>query len=302
MWCPAAADNSPSITPKACASSSAPASSMTMRFANFARLGASNPWHRKIVPLHSHFSGVFMSDVVIVSAVRTPIGKFQGLLQSFTSPRLGALVVKEAVRRAGVEPAQVDDCIMGCVLQAGVGQAPARQAAIFAGLPPEVGALTVNQVCGSGLRAVALAAQGIQTGDAGIVVAGGMESMSNAPYLLPQARNGYRMGNGPLVDAMIHDGLWDVYNEFHMGAAAEMVAEKCHITREDQDAFAAESHRRAAAATAAGRFRAQILPVEVASAKKGEAPRSFDADEAIRPDTTVQVLAKLKPAFKEGGT
>jgi len=243
-----------------------------------------------------------MSEVVIVSAVRTPIGKFQGSLQSYTSPRLGALVVKEAVRRAGVEPAQVDDCIMGCVLQAGVGQAPARQAAIFAGIPPEAGALTVNQVCGSGLRAVSLAAQAIQTGDSGIVVAGGMESMSNAPYLLPQARNGYRMGNGTLVDAMINDGLWDVYNEFHMGAAAELVADKYHISRADQDAFAAESHRRAAAATLEGRFRAQILPVEVPPARKGEAPRAFDADEAIRPDTTAEILAKLKPAFKEDGT
>ena len=243
-----------------------------------------------------------MSEVVIVSAVRTPIGKFQGSLQSYTAPKLGALVVRETVKRAGVEPARVDETIMGCVLQAGVGQSPARQAAIFAGLPPEVGALTVNQVCGSGLRAVSLAAQAIQAGDSQIVVAGGMESMSNAPYLLPQARTGYRMGNGVLVDAMIHDGLWDVYNQFHMGAAAEMVAEKYHITREDQDAFAAESHRRAAAATAAGRFRAQILPVEVASAKKGEAPRSFDVDEAIRPDTTVEVLSKLKPAFKDGGT
>ncbi len=243
-----------------------------------------------------------MSEVVIVSAVRTAIGKFQGSLQSYTSPRLGALVVKEAVRRAGVEPAQIDDCIMGCVLQAGVGQAPARQAAIFAGIPPEAGALTVNQVCGSGLRAVSLAAQAILTGDSNIVVAGGMESMSNAPYFLPQARNGYRMGNGTLVDAMINDGLWDVYNEFHMGAAAEMVAEKYHISRADQDAFAAESHRRAAAATAEGRFRAQILPVEVPPAKKGEAPRAFDADEAIRPDTTAETLAKLKPAFKKDGS
>lgn len=243
-----------------------------------------------------------MSEVVIVSAVRTPIGKFQGSLQSYTAPKLGALVVREAVRRAGVEPAGVDECIMGCVLQAGVGQAPARQAAIFAGIPPEASALTVNQVCGSGLRAVSLAAQAIQTGDSSIVVAGGMESMSNAPYLLPQARSGYRMGNGNLVDAMINDGLWDVYNEFHMGAAAEMVAEKYHISREDQDAFAAESHRRAAAATAEGRFRAQILAVEVPPAKKGELPRAFDQDEAIRSETTAEVLAKLKPAFKQGGT
>jgi acetyl-CoA C-acetyltransferase len=243
-----------------------------------------------------------MSEVVIVSAVRTPIGRFQGSLQSYSSPQLGALVVREAVKRAGVDPAQVDECIMGCVLQAGLGQSPARQAVIRGGLPAEVGALTVNQVCGSGLRAVSLAAQAIQTGDAEIVVAGGMESMTNAPYLLQQARSGYRMGNGNLVDAMINDGLWDVYNQFHMGAAAEMVAEKYNISREEQDAFAAESHRRAAAATAEGRFRAQILPVEVPPAKKGELPRAFDADEAIRPDTTVQILAKLKPAFKQGGT
>jgi len=243
-----------------------------------------------------------MTDVVIVSAVRTPIGKFQGSLQTYTAPKLGALAVREAVKRAKVDPAKVDECIMGCVLQAGVGQAPARQAAIFAGLPAHVGALTVNQVCGSGLRAVALASQAIQTGDAEIVVAGGMESMTNAPYLLPQARSGYRMGNGNLVDAMIHDGLWDVYNQFHMGSAAEMVAEKYKITREDQDAFAAESHRRAAAATTEGRFRAQILPVEVPPAKKGEPPRSFDTDEAIRSETTAQILAKLKPAFREGGT
>ena len=243
-----------------------------------------------------------MSEVVIVSAVRTPIGKFQGSLQSYTSPQLGALVVREAVKRAKADPAKVDECIMGCVLQAGLGQSPARQTVIRGGLPPEVGALTVNQVCGSGLRAVSLAAQSIQTGDAEVVVAGGMESMTNAPYLLQQARSGYRMGNGNLVDAMINDGLWDVYNQFHMGAAAEMVAEKYGISREEQDAFAAESHRRAAVATAEGRFRAQILSVEVPPAKKGEAPRAFDTDEGIRPDTTVEILAKLKPAFKQGGT
>jgi acetyl-CoA C-acetyltransferase len=243
-----------------------------------------------------------MQEAVIISAVRTPIGKFQGSLQSYTSPQLGALVVREAVKRAMVEPASVDDCIMGCVLQAGLGQSPARQAVIRGGLPPSVGALTVNQVCGSGLRAVSLAAQAIQTGDSDVVVAGGMESMSNAPYLLQQARSGYRMGNGNLIDAMIHDGLWDVYNQFHMGAAAEMVAEKYSISREEQDAFAVESHRRAAAATAEGRFRKQILAVEVPPAKKGEVPRAFDIDEGFRPETTVQVLAKLKPAFKEGGT
>jgi len=242
------------------------------------------------------------SKVAIISAARTAVGKFQGSLQTFTAPQLGSLVVREAVRRSGVEPAQVDDCIMGCVLQAGLGQNPARQAAIYGGLPPEVGALTVNQVCGSGLRAVSLASQAIQTGDAQIVVAGGMESMSNAPYVLPQARTGYRMGNSTIVDAMINDGLWDVYNNFHMGSAAEMVAAKYGITREDQDAFAAESHRRAAAATAEGRLREEILAIDLPPAKKGEGPRRFDADEAVRPDTSVEILARLKPAFQEGGT
>jgi acetyl-CoA C-acetyltransferase len=252
---------------------------------------------------------------VIVSAVRTAVGKFQGSLQSFSAPQLGALVVREALRRSGFEAtsaaaedkavsrlSEIDECILGCVLQAGLGQAPARQAAIYAGLPPEASALTVNQVCGSGLRAVALAAQAIQTGDAEIVVAGGMESMTNSPYLLPQARGGYRMGNGKLVDEMIHDGLWDPYNDFHMGAAAEMVAAKYGITREEQDAFAAESHSRAAAATAQGVFRNEILPVEIPPAKKGSPATVFDADESIRPGTTVESLARLKPAFKDGGT
>ncbi|HVC47686.1 MAG TPA: acetyl-CoA C-acetyltransferase [Terracidiphilus sp.] len=243
-----------------------------------------------------------MHEAVIVSAVRIPVGKFQGSLKGFSAPQLGALVVREAVRRAGVEPAQVDECIMGCVLQAGLGQSPARQAAIFGGLSPEAGALTVNKVCGSGLKTVALAAQGIQTGDVEMVVAGGMESMTNAPYLLPQAREGYRLGDGALVDAMIHDGLWDVYNEFHMGAAAEMVAERCEISRADQDAFAAESHTRAAVATREGFFRDEILPVEIPPWKKGESARVFAADEAIRPETTAEILARLKPAFKEGGT
>ena len=243
-----------------------------------------------------------MREAVIVSAVRTPIGKFQGALQSFAAPRLGALVVREVVRRAGVEPAQVDECIMGCVLQAGLGQNPARQAAIHGGLPAESAALTVNQVCGSGLRAVALAAQAIRTGDAEVMMAGGMESMSNAPYLLPQARSGYRMGNGTLVDAMVHDGLWEAYRGFHMGVGAEMIAEKYGITRGEQDAFAVESHRKAAGATAEGLFKDEILPVEIPAAKKGDAPRVFSADEAIRPDTTAEALAKLKPAFKEGGT
>jgi acetyl-CoA C-acetyltransferase len=243
-----------------------------------------------------------MREVVIISGLRTPVGKFQGSLQSFSAPQLGALVVREAVRRAGLEPALIDECIMGCVLQAGLGQAPARQAAIRGGLPPEASALTVNQVCGSGLRASALAAQAIQSGDAEIVVAGGMESMTNAPYLLPQARSGYRMGNAPMIDAMINDGLLDAYNDFHMGVAAEMVADKCGIARQEQDAFAAESHRRAAAAQAQGFFGDEILPVEVPPAKKGEQPRVFNLDESVRPGTTAEILALLKPAFKDGGT
>jgi len=256
-----------------------------------------------------------MRDVVIVSAVRTPLGKFQGALQSFSAPRLGALVVREALRRAGFETPsaavedkavsrllEIDECIMGCVMQAGLGQNPARQAAIYAGIPPESSALTVNQVCGSGLRAVSLAAQIIQCGDAKMVIAGGMESMTNAPYLLPQARSGYRLGNGALVDSMIHDGLWDAYNDFHMGSAAEMLAQQFRITREEQDTFAVESHSRAAAATAQGVFRDEILPVEIPSAKKGAPTTLFDSDESIRPGTTVETLSKLKPAFKEGGT
>jgi acetyl-CoA C-acetyltransferase len=209
-----------------------------------------------------------VNEAVIVSAVRTPVGKFQGSLASFSSPQLGALAVGEAIRRAGVEPAQVDECIMGCVLQAGLGQNPARQAAIHGGMPPTSSALTVNQVCGSGLRAVALAAQAIRLGDSNILVAGGMESMSNAPYLLPQARSGYRMGNGALVDSMVHDGLWEAYKDLHMGVGAEMIAAKYGITRGEQDAFAAESHRRAAAATRDGMLHDEILPVEIPAAKK----------------------------------
>jgi acetyl-CoA C-acetyltransferase len=258
-----------------------------------------------------------MSEAVIVSAARTPVGKFQGSLQSFSAPQLGALVVREALRRSGLEVSpraaenpthaaavepQITECIMGCVIQAGLGQNPARQAAIHAGIPPQASALTVNQVCGSGLRAVALAAQAIQTGDAAIVVAGGMESMTNAPYLLPQARAGYRMGNGTLVDAMINDGLWEAYRGFHMGVGAEMIAAKYGITREEQDAFAAESHRRAALATAQGYFREEILPVEIPPARKGGPTRLFSADESVRPETTKETLAGLKPAFQNPGT
>ena len=243
-----------------------------------------------------------MEEIVIVSAVRTPVGRFQGALSDLTATQLGAIAVREAVKRAGIDASVVDECIMGNVLPAGLGQNPARQAALRGGLANEVAALTINMVCGSGLKAVALAAQSVMTDNAEIVVAGGMESMTNAPYLLPQARAGYRMGNGAVVDAMIHDGLWEAYNGFHMGVGAEMIAAKYGITREEQDAFAAESHRRAAAATEAGFFRDEILSVEIPAAKKGAAPRSFDGDETIRPETTAEVLARLKPAFKEGGT
>jgi len=241
-----------------------------------------------------------MEDVVIVSAVRTPVGKFQGALSPLTAPQLGAIVVREAVSRAGLEPSQIDECIMGNVLAAGLGQNPARQAAIFGGLPYEVAALTINKVCGSGLKAIALAAQAIQTGNAEIVVAGGMESMTNAPYLLPQARQGYRLGNGTLVDSVVNDGLWDHYNDQHMGISAENVAEKHSITRERQDQFAMESHRRAAAAWKEGRFAAEVVPVEI-PAKKG-APTVLSEDESIRPDVSLESLAGLRPAFKKDGT
>ncbi|HKN34982.1 MAG TPA: acetyl-CoA C-acetyltransferase [Terriglobales bacterium] len=241
-------------------------------------------------------------DVVIISGVRTPIGKFQGSLSDFSAPQLGAIVVREAVKRANVDPKQVDECIMGNVVQAGLGQNPARQAAIFGGLPPEVGAMTINKVCGSGLKAVALAAQAIQTGNSSVVVAGGMESMTNAPYLLPQARKGYRLGNGQLIDSMVHDGLWEVYNDYHMGITGENVAEKYGITREEQDEFALNSHRKAVAAIKECRVKSQIVPVEIPAKKKGAAPVIFDKDESPREDTTIEVLRSLKPAFKKDGT
>jgi acetyl-CoA C-acetyltransferase len=243
-----------------------------------------------------------MEDVVIVSAVRTPVGKFQGGLSDLSATQLGALVVREAVKRAGIEPAQVDECIMGNVVSAGLGQNPARQAAIFGGLPPEVSAMTINKVCGSGLKAVGLAAQAIQTGNAEIVVAGGMESMSNAPYLLPQGRTGFRMGDGKVVDSMIHDGLWDVYNNYHMGMTGENVAEKHSISREEQDQYALRSHQKAAAAHREGRFAKEILPVEVPAKKKGQPPTVVDRDESVREDTSIEALRALKPAFKKDGT
>lgn len=240
-------------------------------------------------------------QAVIISAVRTPTGKFQGALKGMTAPDLGAVAIKEAVKRAGIDPANVNEVIMGCVVQAGIGQAPARQAAIKAGIPPETSALTINMVCGSGLRAVALASQSVALGDAEYVVAGGMESMSNIPYALQTAREGFRMGNQTATDLMIHDGLWCPFENWHMGNTGEVVAEKYNITREAQDDFAAASHQKAAAAQAAGRFADEIVPVEIPQ-KKGD-PIVLDYDEPVRPDTTAESLAKLKPAFKrDGGT
>src|SRR5437868_6409884 len=243
-----------------------------------------------------------MDDVVIVSAVRTPIGKFQGSLSDFSAPQLGALVVKEAVSRARLDPKQVSECIMGNVVSAGLGQNPARQAALRGGLPPDVAALTINKVCGSGLKAVGLAAQGIQTGNAEIVVAGGMESMTNAPYLLPQARKGYRLGNSQIIDSMVNDGLWDVYNNYHMGMTGENVAEKYGITRAEQDEFAVNSHRKAVQALKECRFKSQVMPVEIPARKKGDPSVVFDKDEGPREDTTAESLRGLKPAFKKDGS
>jgi acetyl-CoA C-acetyltransferase len=241
-------------------------------------------------------------EVVIISGCRTPVGKFQGSLSDFTAPRLGAMVVKEAVQRAQLDPSQVDECIMGNVISAGLGQNPSRQAAIFGGLSPEVGAMTVNKVCGSGLKAVALAAQAIQTENSSIVVAGGMESMTNAPYLLPQARKGYRLGNAQIVDSMVNDGLWDIYNNYHMGITGENVAEKYGITREEQDQFALDSHRKALSAMNECRFKSQVVPVELPAKKKSATPVVFDKDESPRADTTIEGLRSLKPAFKKDGT
>ncbi|HSY92259.1 MAG TPA: acetyl-CoA C-acetyltransferase [Candidatus Binatus sp.] len=241
-------------------------------------------------------------DVVIISGCRTAVGKFQGSLSDFRAPQLGAIAVREAVKRAGVDPAKVDECIMGNVVSAGLGQNPARQAAIYGGLSPATGAMTINKVCGSGLKSVALAAQAVQTGNSSIVVAGGMESMTNAPYLLPQARKGYRLGNAQIVDSMVHDGLWDIYNDYHMGITGENVAEKYGISREEQDEFALHSHRKALSAIKECRFKSQVVPVEIPAKKKGAAPTIFDKDESPREDTTIEVLRSLKPAFKKDGT
>jgi acetyl-CoA C-acetyltransferase len=241
-----------------------------------------------------------MREAIIASAVRLPTGKFLGTLKDLPAPELGAMVVREAVRRAGIDPAAVDECIMGNVVSAGAGQAPARQAALKGGLADHVAALTINKVCGSGLKAVMLAQQGIQTGDIEIAVAGGMESMSNAPYLLPRVREGLRMGHADIPDSMIHDGLWCPFEGWHMGNAGECVAECYKVPREQQDAWAVESHHRAAAAHAAGKFKSEMLPVSIPQ-KRGD-PLVFDRDESVRGETTPEALRALKPAFKKDGT
>lgn len=241
-----------------------------------------------------------MKDVVIASACRTPIGRFQGGLSGFKATELGALAVGEAIRRAGIEAGAVEEVILGNVLQAGLGQNPARQAAIGAGVPDSVGAFTVNKVCGSGLKSVMLAAQAIRAGDADVIVAGGMESMTNAPYLVPEARAGARLGHAKLIDSMVGDGLWDVYNDYHMGITGENAAEKHGISRAQQDEFAAESHRRAAEATEAGRFDEEKFTIEVPQRKKD--PIAFTTDETIRADVTADSIGKLRPAFKKDGT
>jgi acetyl-CoA C-acetyltransferase len=240
------------------------------------------------------------SEAVIISAVRTPTGKFQGSLSPFQATDLGAIAVREAIRRAGVKPEEVDEVIMGCVIQAGLGQNPARQAALRGGVPFGVSAVTVNKVCGSGLKAVMMASQSVLLGDADVVVAGGMESMTNAPYLIPEARKGYRLGNGELVDAMIHDGLWCAFENYHMGNTGEVVADRYHVSREEQDQYALNSHKKASAAAKAGKFKDEIVPIEIPQ-KKG-ASILFGADETVREDTSIEALAKLKPAFKKEGS
>jgi len=241
-----------------------------------------------------------MRQSVIVSAVRTPTGKFLGVLKGFTAPELGAMAVREAIRRAGIDPEIVDECIMGNVVSAGQGQNPARQAALKGGLPDHVAALTINKVCGSGLKAVMLADQGIRAGDIDVAVAGGMESMSNCPYLLPRVREGLRMGNAEVVDSMINDGLWCAFEQCHMGHAGEVVASHYHVSREAQDDYAARSHQKAARATGEGAFADEILPISIPQ-KKGP-PLVVDRDESIRAETTVETLAALKPAFKKDGS
>src|SRR5947209_7624365 len=240
-----------------------------------------------------------MPDAFLLSAARTPIGKYLGALADVPAVELGAVALREALRRAVAPPGQVDEVVMGCVLQAGLGQNPARQAALQAGLPEPIAAYTVNKVCGSGLKAVMLAAQAIRAGDAELVVAGGMENMSRAPYLLFGARTGWKFGDQKAVDAMIHDGLWCAFENWHMGEAAEHIAAKCGVSRADQDRFAAQSQQRAAAAWERGAFQAEIVPVSVGSGAKA---KTVSRDESIRGDTTVESLTKLKPAFREAGT
>ena len=239
-------------------------------------------------------------DAYIVSACRTAIGEFLGGLSTMTAPQLGAVAIREAVQRAGIEPGQVEEVLMGHVVQAGAGQAPARQAAIHGGIPDTVGATTINKVCGSGLKAVMLAAQAIKAGDADVIVAGGMESMSNVPYLLPKARTGYRLGNGELVDGVVFDGLWCAFKNHHMGNSAEFIAKKFSVTREDQDRFSVDSHKKAVAAQKEGAFKDEIVPVLIPQ-KKGE-PKCFCQDERPRPDTSMETLGKLRPAFDKEGT
>ena len=239
-----------------------------------------------------------MERPVILSAVRTPVGKFGGGLKDISAPRLGATVVKEAVRRAGIEPSEVEECIMGNVISAGLGQNPARQAALYGGLPDEVSALTINKVCGSGLKAVMLASDAVLAGHGEVFVAGGMESMTNAPYLLEKARFGYKLFDSQLVDALVHDGLWDIFNDFHMGNTGEIVAERHDVSREDADKFSLWSHQKAVRAIKEGDFEDEIVPVEVRS-KKG--PTMITTDEGPREDTTMEALGKLKPVFRENG-
>lgn len=241
-----------------------------------------------------------MIQPVIISATRTALGKFQGALKSLNAPHLGSIAIQAAIEQCGIEPSGVDEVIMGCVLQAGLGQNPARQSALRAGIPDKVSALTVNMVCGSGLRSVMLAAQSIAVGDQRIIVAGGMESMTNAPYLLSKARGGYRMGNGELLDSMILDGLWCAFDHWHMGDTGEVVAQKYQITRQQQDEFALGSHRRAVAAIRSGRFKDEITPVSIAQ-PRGE-PFVFEIDEGPRSNTSLEILANLKPAFRPDGT
>lgn len=238
-----------------------------------------------------------MKEIAIVSGVRTALGRFDGALRPFSAPDLGARVIKEAVKRAGIGAKEIDEVIMGNVVSAGLGQNIARQASIYAGLPYEIGSFTVNKVCGSGLKSIMLAAQAIKLGDANIIVAGGMESMTNCPYLLEKARFGYRLFDGKLIDSMVKDGLWDVYNDFHMGMTGEIIAEKYGIKREDCDKFALWSHQKAAKATKEGKFKDEIMPVEI---KKKNESLIFDKDEGIR-ETSLEKLAKLKPVFKEDG-